>query len=227
LQRFLLSQVIENASNIIGKLAHMYEPTTKDIRFAEKFFLLKGLSVHDAEDLASSSVTKACLNWGKKSSFKTFLYKTCQIDLLSFNKEQKRLKVKVINFTDAKIIAGHILDDQMSQYDFEYVTPWRSVLAMVYGSGDWTPKKEGWVIGGDGVVHPRKSPSACDVCGGKSGPIQPGISLCCGACHRSGLDAKLKADLKETLKRRKSMRVAKSLIQRKLNLKKTTPPPSA
>lgn len=53
-------------------------------------------------------------------------------------------------------------------------------LEPLFGSGEWKPDVE------------DQDPATCDRCGGDNGVIRKGSKLYCAACHRTGIDKRLK-----------------------------------
>lgn len=187
----------------------MQHVTQHDFDFAFNYFRKRGVKINDAEDMAQESLRKAWQAWDSSKQFKPFLAHACK-SVLADSRDlifKRSLKVTVTSFTDLEIKSGEIIDDSV-------VTPWRTAQSMIYGSDQWTPEREGNWTDGNHVIHKQKHTAMCDVCGGENGPIQKGSGFCCGACHRSGIDHVLKADLRKSIKKRKAIAKGKSLAQR-------------
>jgi len=100
-------------------------------------------------------------------------------------RRSKRLPVKT--FTDLQLDAGLIPEE-------EQVPDAYRVDGIIFGSAGWSPEREGDWIDGQGVYTIGHGSKHCPVCGGDAGPVQPGSSLYCAACHRSGVDHRIYVD---------------------------------
>lgn len=159
-------------------------------RIAYDYYRSKDLSHEDSEDLAQDALVELIQAKPENQNTRSFLLLVCSRNFLDF--QEKRLRRQKLaptkSFTDLQLDAGLIPeeDDAVRSYRVE---------GILFGSGSWTPAREGDWTDGEGLYNAGNNPKRCDICGGDQGPVREGSNLYCAGCHRSGVDGLIYREL--------------------------------